>query len=142
MNSFVAAKDIISVPILCSGRENVKGSYVELYCLVDCPTYYTSNLILFCILMEFGGIFFRLKGDIPHSILTVVDGNKIMLTFSNFRFSLLSGMNIHFIVYVCLFPALGERETSCNAGIQIHCQGLKDEWGLILNKSCLNRAKF
>lgn len=96
-------------------------------------------------LLHFDGIWgnlFRLKGHIPHSILTVVDSNKIMLTFSNFRFSLLSGTNIHFILYVCLFPALEERETSCNAGIQIHCQGLKDEWGLILNKSCLNRAKF
>lgn len=65
---YIAAKDIISVPILCSRRENVKGSYVELYRLVDCPTYYTSNLILFCILMEFKGNLFKLKSYIPHSI--------------------------------------------------------------------------
>lgn len=42
-------------------------------------------------------------------------------------------------ICVCLFPALEERETRCNAGIQTHCQEVKDERGLI---SKLLRVKF
>lgn len=37
-------------------------------------------------------------------------------------------------VYFSCRPA--RKETSYHAGTQIHFQGLKDEWGLILNKSC------
>lgn len=76
-----APKDIISAPVLCSWGENVKGPYEGLYCLVDCPTYYDSNPILFCILMEFGGNLFRLRSSVPSSILAFVDGNKITLNF-------------------------------------------------------------
>lgn len=35
---YLAPKDIISAPILCRRGENVKGPYVELDCLVNCPT--------------------------------------------------------------------------------------------------------
>lgn len=100
---YIAPKDIISVPILCSWRENVNGPYEELNCLADCPLYCISNPTLFCILMEFRGNLFRLKNHIPSSILAFVGSNKIMLSFSNFRFSLLSRMNVQFCCIKCVF---------------------------------------
>lgn len=88
---YLAPKDIISAPILCRRGENVKGPYVELDCLVNCPTYYPSNPIIpFCVLMEFGVSLLRPRSSIPRGFLAFVDGNKTTFNFPNLGFSFVS----------------------------------------------------
>lgn len=45
-------------------------------------------------------------------------------------------MCVYFQLYICK-----EGETRHSAGIWIHCQGLRDEWGLVFNKNCYEQRK-
>lgn len=96
-------------------------------------------------LLHFDGIWgnlFRLKSYIPSSTLAFVDHNKIMLIFLIVGF--LFERNKHTAHPICVYFQLyicKEGETRHSAGIWIHCQGLKDEWGLVFNKNCYEQRK-